>query len=71
MSVSVAAIMSPKEDSELTIMKKACQVSVDIFNKYLKDQVMDIIDAEKVITIMTIQSFPTELNLFGNDHCMP
>lgn len=48
MSAGVAAVMSSKEDSELATMKKACQVSVDIFNKFLKDQVMDIIDAEKV-----------------------
>lgn len=53
MSAGVAIIISPKEDSELTFMKKASQVSVDIFNKYLKDQVMDIIDAERVIYILS------------------
>lgn len=54
MSAGVAIIISPKEDSELTFMKKASQVSVDIFNKYLKDQVMDIIDAERVINILSL-----------------
>lgn len=55
MSAGVAIIISPKEDSELTFMKKASQVSVDIFNKYLKDQVMDIIDAERVINILSFE----------------
>lgn len=44
----MAYIMSSKEDSELSIIRKASQVSVDIFNKYLKDQVMEIIDSDKV-----------------------
>lgn len=48
MSTVIAYIMSVKEDSEISTIKKACQVSVDIFNKYLKDQVMEIIDSDKV-----------------------
>lgn len=49
MSTVVAYIMSAKEDSEVSTIKKACQVSVDIFNKYLKDQVMEIIDSDKKV----------------------
>lgn len=49
MSTVVAYIMSAKEDSEVLTIKKACQVSVDIFNKYLKDQVMEIIDSDKKV----------------------
>lgn len=48
-SAAVAYIMAPKEDSELVTMKKACLVSVDVFNKYLKDQIMEIIDADKKV----------------------
>lgn len=40
--------MCPKEDSEILTIKKACLVSVDVFNKYLKDQIMEIIDSDKV-----------------------
>lgn len=48
MSADVAYVMAPKEEPELLIMKKACFVSVDVFNKYLKDQIMEIIDSDKV-----------------------
>ncbi|KAJ9590632.1 hypothetical protein L9F63_016343 [Diploptera punctata] len=48
-SADVAYVMAPKEDSELLIMKKACMVSGDVFNKYLKDQIMEIIDSDKKV----------------------
>lgn len=47
-SSAIALVMCPKEDSELITMKKASIVSVDLFTKYLKDQIMEIIDADKV-----------------------
>jgi hypothetical protein len=47
-SADIAYVMAPKEEPELLIMKKACVVSVDVFNKYLKDQIMEIIDSDKV-----------------------
>lgn len=40
--------MSPKEDTEVLTIKKAGMVSVDVFTKYLKDQIMEIIDSDKV-----------------------
>ena len=40
--------MSTKEEPEIHIVKKASLVSVDVFNKYLKDQIMETIDADKV-----------------------
>lgn len=45
---SIAYIMAPKEESELLTIKKACLVSVDVFGKYLKEYILEIIDAEKV-----------------------
>lgn len=45
---SIAYIMAPKEELELSTIKKACAVSVDIFGKYLKEHILEIIDAEKV-----------------------
>lgn len=47
-SVAFASLMSVKEESEVTIIKKACQATVDLFNKFLKEQIMEAIDAEKV-----------------------
>lgn len=47
-SADVAYVMAPKEEPELLVMKKACSVSVDVFKKYLKDQIMEIIDSDKV-----------------------
>lgn len=41
--------MSVKEESEINVIKKASQVSVDLFNKYLKDQILDVVDADKKV----------------------
>jgi nucleosome binding factor SPN SPT16 subunit len=48
-SAAIAYLMSPKEDSEIITIKKACMVSVDVFTKYLKDQIMEIIDSERKV----------------------
>lgn len=52
-SASIAYIMAPKEESEIHIVKKACLVSVDIFTKYLKDQIMEVIDSDKVDELLS------------------
>ncbi|XP_015604416.1 FACT complex subunit spt16 isoform X2 [Cephus cinctus] len=48
-SAATAYVMCPKEDSEILTIKKACLVSVDVFTKYLKDQIMEIIDSDKKV----------------------
>lgn len=48
-SAAVGYLMAPKEDSEIITMKKACMVTVDVFTKYLKDQIMEIIDSDKKV----------------------
>ncbi|CAB3385354.1 Hypothetical predicted protein [Cloeon dipterum] len=48
-STTLSYIMGPKDESELNTTRKACQVSCDLYNKYLKDQIMDIIDSEKKV----------------------
>ncbi|RZF37802.1 hypothetical protein LSTR_LSTR007164 [Laodelphax striatellus] len=48
-TAALAYVMSTKEENELAIVKKACQVSVDLYNKYLKDQIMEIIDSDKKV----------------------
>lgn len=40
--------MAPKDDPEIVLMKKAAQLTVDVYAKYLKDQIMEIIDSDKV-----------------------
>lgn len=40
-------LMAPKDDAEISIIKKAAGLSSDIFSKYLKEQIMDIIDGDK------------------------
>lgn len=45
---TIAYIMAVKEEPEMNSIRKACLVSVDIFGKYLKEQILEIIDAEKV-----------------------
>ncbi|KAJ8921061.1 hypothetical protein NQ315_015857 [Exocentrus adspersus] len=45
----IAYLIAPKEDSEILTIKKACMVTVDVFTKYLKDQIMEIIDSEKKV----------------------
>lgn len=47
-SAAVAYIIGPKEDSELDAIKKACSVTGNIFTKYLKAHIMEIIDADTV-----------------------
>lgn len=44
-----AYLIAPKEDSELATIKKACIVTVDVFTKYLKDQIMEVIDADRKV----------------------
>ncbi|XP_030372702.1 FACT complex subunit spt16 isoform X2 [Scaptodrosophila lebanonensis] len=48
-SVIIAYLMCPKDESEVNYMRKASLVSVDIFNKYLKDEIMDIIDSDRKV----------------------
>ena len=47
MSSSFAYLMAAKEEVELSLVKKASTLSSDIFSKYLKEQIMDIIDGDK------------------------
>lgn len=50
-STIIAYLMCPKDESEISNIRKASLVSMDIFNKYLKDEIMDIIDSDRVSKI--------------------
>ncbi|KPU77615.1 uncharacterized protein Dana_GF24952, isoform B [Drosophila ananassae] len=45
----IAYLMCPKDESEINNIRKASLVSMDIFNKYLKDEIMDIIDSDRKV----------------------
>ena len=47
-TLSVALLMAPKDESEIKTIKKACQATVDLYSKYLKEQLIEIIDKDKV-----------------------
>ncbi|XP_050429872.1 FACT complex subunit spt16-like isoform X2 [Adelges cooleyi] len=48
-SAVIGYILSVKAENEITLMKKASLSSVDMFNKYLKEQIMEIIDSDKKV----------------------
>ena len=59
MSSPFAYIMAPKDESEVNVIKKACVATMDLFKKYLQDQLMGIIDADKVKTQIHLEEgFP-------------
>lgn len=43
----ISAVLAFKDDTELTYIKKACEITSKIYSKYLKDQLVNIIDGEK------------------------
>lgn len=49
LSTRIALITAPKEESEIEVTKKACQLTVDVFSKYLKEEITEIIDSDKKV----------------------
>lgn len=45
----MGVVLAVKDEPELHTMKRVAQVSVDVFTKYLRDQVMDIVDSDKKV----------------------
>ncbi|XP_055534629.1 FACT complex subunit spt16 isoform X2 [Wyeomyia smithii] len=80
-SVGIGYIMSAKEDPEVITIKKACLVTVDVFNKYLKDHIMEIIDADKKVKhqklsegveqALTDKKYVTGVDINQLDMCYP
>ncbi|XP_066591471.1 FACT complex subunit spt16 isoform X2 [Prorops nasuta] len=80
-SAATAYVMCPKEDSEIITIKKACGVSVEVFNKYLKDQIMEIIDSDKKVkhcklaegvdAAITNKKYVTGADIAQVDMCYP
>lgn len=49
MMTGITYLMAPKEEGEIGYIKKAAGVTSDVFSKYLKEQIMDIIDNDKQV----------------------
>ncbi|XP_028649456.2 FACT complex subunit SPT16 [Erpetoichthys calabaricus] len=48
-SAAVAYTMAVKEDGELNLMKKAASITSEVFNKFFKERVMEIVDADEKV----------------------
>ncbi|XP_023688342.1 FACT complex subunit SPT16 [Paramormyrops kingsleyae] len=48
-STVVAYTMAVKEDGELALMRKAAGVTSEVFNKFFKERVMEIVDADEKV----------------------
>ncbi|XP_070574512.1 FACT complex subunit SPT16-like [Ptychodera flava] len=46
-SAAIAYIMSVKESNEVSMVKRASAVTCEVFNKYLKEQIMEAVDIDK------------------------
>lgn len=53
-STVVAYTMAVKEDGELALMKKAAAITSDVFTKFFKERVMEIVDADEVCSHNTL-----------------
>lgn len=40
--------MAAKEDGELQLMRKAAAITSEVFSKFFKERVMEIVDADEV-----------------------
>lgn len=48
MSFTIGSMLSVKSENEIILVKKASLSSVEMFTKYLKEQILEIIDLDKV-----------------------
>ena len=50
----ISTVLAVKDDIELNSVKKAAELTNKIFSKYLKEQIINIIDGEKVENILLL-----------------
>ncbi|XP_073431589.1 FACT complex subunit SPT16 isoform X1 [Dendrobates tinctorius] len=48
-SAAVAYSVAVKEEGELNLIKKAATITADVFNKFFKERVMEIVDADEKV----------------------
>jgi len=47
LTLSFASLVASKEDSEIETTRKACQLTDAVYCKYLREEIMDLIDSDK------------------------
>jgi len=48
-SSSVGYLLSMKDNDELGLIRKACEITGKLYSKHLKDQIVDIVDSERKV----------------------
>ncbi len=48
-AAAFSVAMAPKEDPELSLIRKASSATSEVFSKYLKEQIMDVIDNDRKV----------------------
>ena len=48
-SSSIGLLLAVKDNDELTLIRKACEITGKLYSKHLKDQIINIVDSERVI----------------------
>lgn len=48
MNGALASVLAVKDEQEIGLIRKATQATMDLYNKYLKEQIIEIIDENKV-----------------------
>lgn len=59
----MAYTIAVKEDGELTLMKKAASITSEVFNKFFKERVMEIVDADEVMEIVWMKQYQVPAQL--------
>lgn len=47
-SSSIGYLLSIKDDEEVKLIRKACEITGKLYSKQLKDQIINIVDSERV-----------------------
>lgn len=72
-SAVVAYTMAVKEDGELGLMKKAAAITSEVYSKFFKERVMEIVDADEVSLLKEMGSacsHPTSKLLKCSGRCL-
>ena len=47
-SASIAYLLAVKDEEELGLIRKACEITGKLYSKHLKDQIINTVDSERV-----------------------
>jgi Xaa-Pro aminopeptidase len=47
-SGSIGYLLAVKDNEELNLIRKACEITGKLYSKHLKDQIINIVDSERV-----------------------